>query len=261
MTIFKHEIKQVRMTLLIWGGVVGLMILVCMLTYSGMDSDTSNMFENMGAFSDAFGMDKLSIGSLMGLYGIESGNVLAIGGAFFAALIGIGMLSKEENGHTAEFLLTHPISRQRVVIEKIFATLFIIILFNVMCLLFSIASFAMIGEMENVVWDAFWLFHLAQLVMQIEIAFICFGISAFLKRGGVGVGIGLAAMMYFLNIICNISSEAEFLKYITPYQYAEPSQIISKVSIDGVLITVGITYAIIGIIVGFCHYNRKDIAS
>jgi len=261
MTVFKHEIKQIRMTLLIWGGVVGLMILVCMLTYPGMNSDASNALDNMGALSAAFGMDNLSISSLMGLYGLECGNVLAIGGAFFAALIGIGMLSKEENGHTAEFLLTHPISRRRVVVEKLFATLFIVVLFNVLCLLFSIASFAIIGEMKNVVWDSFWLFHLAQFVMQIEIAFICFGISAFIKRGGIGVGLGLAALMYFLNIICNMSSEAEFLKYITPYQYAEPSQIISKVSIDGMLITIGIAYAAIGVIVAFCYYNRKDIVS
>lgn len=261
MTVFKHEIKQMRMTLLIWGGVVGLMILVCMLTYPGMNSDMSNAFDNMGAFSDAFGMDKLSISSLMGLYGLECGNVLAIGGAFFAALIGIGILSKEENGHTAEFLLTHPISRRQVVVEKLCATLFIITLFNALCLLFSIASFAMIGEMKNVVWDAFWLFHLAQFVMQIEIAFICFGISAFIKRGGLGIGIGIAALMYFLNIICNISDETDFLKYITPYQYADPSNIFSEVSIDNRLMTVGIVYAVIGIIAAIWFYSRKDIAS
>lgn len=261
MTVFKREMKQVRMTLLLWGGVVGFMIFICMLTYPEMDSEASNMFDNMGAFSDAFGMDNLSISSLMGLYGIECGNVLAIGGAFFAALVGIGMLSKEENGHTAEFLLTHPISRTRIVIEKLLATLCTILLFNALCLLFSIASFAMIGEMEHVIWDAFWLFHLAQFIMQIEIAFICFGISAFIKRGGFGIGIGFAALLYFLNIICNITDRAEFLKYITPYQYAEPSKIISDVSIDGILLSIGIAYMVIGATIAIIYYGRKDISS
>lgn len=261
MTVFKHEIKQVRITLLIWGSVVGLMILICMLTYPGMDENASNTFENMGALSDAFGMSQLSISSLMGLYGLECGNVLAIGGAFFAALIGIGMLSKEESEHTAEFLLTHPISRKRIVIEKLFATFFIIVLFNVLCLIFSIASFVLIGELENMVWNTFWLFHLAQFVMQIEIALVCFSISAFMKRGGLGIGIGFAALMYFLNIVCNISAEAEFLKYITPYQYAEPSLIFSEASIDGIFMTSGIAYAVIGIIVAIWHYSHKDIVS
>ncbi len=35
-----------------------------------------------------------------------------------AALTGVLALCKEERGRTAEFLLTHPISRTRVVVEK-----------------------------------------------------------------------------------------------------------------------------------------------
>lgn len=261
MTIFKHEIKQMRTTLLIWGGAVGLMILVSMIIYPEMAGDIGDGFENMGVFTQAFGMDKLDINSVTGFYGVQSGSVLALGGAFFASLIGIGMLSKEENGQTAEFLLTHPVSRHRVVIEKVCAIFFAIIVFNLLCLLFSVLSFAIINEMKNVVWNAFWLFHLAQFIMHMQIALLCFGISAFIKRGGIGIGIGFATMMYFLNLICNISEKASFLKYITPYQYAEPSHIISEISVDSNLIIIGIIYAVIGIIAAWWHYGRKDIAS
>lgn len=85
---------------------------------------------------------------------------------------------------------------------------------NVFIMAVSAASFAFIGE--ELAIREFLLLHGAYTVLQLEIACICFGISAFIRRSGVGVGLGLAALLYFLNLFKNISSQAEFLKYITP---------------------------------------------
>ena len=79
--------------------------------------------------------------------------------------------------------------------------------------------------------------------------------------GGVGIGIGFAAMLYFFNIICNISNEAEYLKYFTPFQYAEPSRIFAESAIDIPLILTGITCAIVGAAIAVLRYNQKDIAA
>lgn len=262
MTIFNHEVKQNRKMLFIWSGVVGFMIIICMIMYPEMQTqmtDFESIFANMGDFTAAFGMDKINFGSAMGFYGIECGNVLGIGGAFFAALIGVGVLSKEENGHTAEFLLTHPISRFSVVTQKLLAVICQILFLNIFCMVCSIASFGIIGE--SIAWREFLLFHMAQLFLQIQIASICFGISAFVKRGGIGIGLGFAALLYFLNIIGNISEEADFVKYITPFKYAEPSDIISDATVSWVLISVGAVYAVAGIVFAFVRYTKKDIAS
>lgn len=61
------------------------------------------VFAQMGGFSQAFGMDRLNFGEFLGFFSIECGNMLGLGGAFFAALCGISALSKEEREHTAEF--------------------------------------------------------------------------------------------------------------------------------------------------------------
>ena len=59
----------------------------------------------------------------MGFYGTECGNILGLGGAFFAAITGMSLLAGEEGGHTAEFLLTHPLGRTRIAGEKLAAEL------------------------------------------------------------------------------------------------------------------------------------------
>ncbi|MCQ4636158.1 ABC transporter permease [Anaerovorax odorimutans] len=262
MVLFRHELKQSRKMLLIWSCAVGFMLLICMLLYPEMERQMGSMdkmFSSMGGFTQAFGMDRLNFASLMGFYGIECGNILGIGGSFFAALLGIGMLSKEESGHTAEFLLTHPISRIQAVWQKLAALICQLVLFNVICLACAFLSFALIDE--SVDGKAFALFHLAQFLLQLEIAFVCFCVSAFIRRSGLGLGLGLAALLYFLNIICNISDEAKWLKYITPFKYADASSVIPEAQLDAGLVTLGVCYALVAVLVAVFHYQRKDISA
>lgn len=262
MTVLGHELKTGAKVWAIWTLSTGFMIVLCLLLYpemGGQISEVEDLYSNMGGFTSAFGMDKISMGTAMGFYGIECGSVMAIGCSFFAAMLGANMLSKEERSHTAEFLLTHPISRQRVVFEKLIAITIQIVVLNLVCMLLAIISFNIIGE--EILWDEFKLFHVAQLFMQLEIAFICFGISAFLKHGVMGVGIGIATLLYFLNILGNISEKAEFVKYITPFKYADAADVISSCSIDEKLVLVGAIYALIGLTLAFLYYGKKDISA
>ena len=90
MTIFKQEIKSQKLSIAIWSLSIGLLIAACVLMYPDMESQmegVNDMFSSMGSFTQAFGMDKLNFGTLVGYYAIECGNVLGLGGAFFAALV------------------------------------------------------------------------------------------------------------------------------------------------------------------------------
>lgn len=261
MTLMKHELKQGRKSLMIWTVAIGFLLAVCVFMFPEMKGEmdgVSDMFASMGSFTEAFGMDRINFGSLMGFYAVECGNILGLGGAFFAALCGVSILAKEEKEHTAEFLLTHPVSRVHIVAQKLLAVMIQIIVMNVLVCVLSIASIALIGE--TISWKELLLLHLAFLFLQIEIAGICFGISAFLRRGGLGIGLGIAAVMYFLNLIANISDSAKFLKYITPFGYTEGADIVSNASLDTGLVLLGMLYCVIGIGVAFMKYCKKDIA-
>ena len=262
MTIYIKELKQSFKSLCIWTASIAFMMLVCVLLFPEMKGEmdsVSSIFANMGGFTAAFGMDKLSFGQLMGFYGIECGNVLGIGGGFFAALAGISVLANEEKERTAEFLLTHPISRVSIIAQKLLSVLTQVVVLNIVVVAVSLISAAVINESFEM--KEFILLHVAYLIMQLEISCICFGISAFIRRGSIGIGLGLALAFYFMNLVCNMTEQAEFLRYITPYAYAEASNIISEARLDTVLIVIGIIIAVIGAAVGFVKYTKKDIAS
>lgn len=262
MTVYIKELKQATKSLCIWTASIAFMTLVCILMFPEMKNEmdsVSSIFANMGGFTAAFGMDKLSFGELMGFYGIECGNILGIGGGFFAALVGISALSKEEKERTAEFLFTHPVSRFSVITQKLLSVLTQVLLLNIVVVAVGFISASAIGE--ELMLKEFLLLHLAYTIMQLEISCICFGISAFIKRGSIGIGLGISLAFYFMNIVCNISEQAEFLRYVTPYAYAEASNIISDSRLETELVIIGAIMAIIGAAIAYIRYMKKDIAS
>ncbi|MCI9486799.1 MAG: ABC transporter permease subunit [Lachnospiraceae bacterium] len=260
MTLLKHELRQGRSALCIWTAIIASMTALCVLIYPEIRdqmSAVSGMFSDMGVFSAAFGMDKLNFGEFLGFFGVECGNILGLGGSFFAALLGAQALAKEEKDGTAEFLLTHPISRSRILLQKLSALFLQIALLNLVVIGVVLLSVTAIGERPDP--GTFPLLFLAYFLLQLETAAVCFGFSAFIRNGGASVGLGTAALFYFLNIVANLTKKAGFLKYVTPFGYAESADIITDRAINGRYLAVGMGLAVLGIAAAFLRYRRKDV--
>ena len=260
MTLMLFELKRNRLSLAVWTAAIALLLLVCLAIFPDMKGQVHELntaFSSMGSFTEAFGMDQLNFGELMGFYGLECGNILGIGGAFFAAYIGVNALAGEEKNRTAEYLLTHPVSRSRVVFEKLACVLCQILILNAVSMLTSLIAVRAIGE--SLQMKEFLLLHAAYLLLQAEIAAVCFAVSAALRRSGIGAGLGLAAVLYFLNLIANITEDAEWLKYITPFGYAEAADIITNAEIAPVPAAIGCLVTAAGIAAAFIIYDQKDI--
>lgn len=260
MTLIKHELKKGYKSLAIWTLTIGFFVVICVLMFPEMKGemeDVSEMFSSMGAFTQAFGMDKLNFGTLMGFYAIECGNILGLGGAFYAAILGITALAKEEKERTAEFLLSHPISRNKIITEKLIAIFIQIITMNVLVLFMAVISIVFINE--EILWRELLLLHLSYFLVQIVLTGICFGISAFIRSSGIGAGIGLATTAYFINIVSNITDSVKNLKYITPFGFAEGADIMLNVDLDWNTVAINMFFSLVGVVVAYVKYVNKDV--
>ena len=142
-------------------------------------------------------------------------------------------------------------------LEKLTAVLLQLLLLNIAVFALSAASVALIGE--AIPWRELGMLHLAYLLVRAEVACVCFALSSCLRTGGAGPGLGLAIGLYFLNLIANLTESARFLRYITPFAYADGASIITNGTLEAELLLPALLYAAAAVAFAFVHYERKDI--
>ena len=261
MTLYKHEMKMNQKSLFLWTLCVGFTCFGCILLYTSLESSVKDMadsFSNMGSMSTALGMDKMSLATLRGYYATEIAMMHNLLGAMFAAILGTGLLSKEEAGHTSEFLHTFPIGRERIVFQKYLAFLSNILIFNLICAGMYLLGFLYMKEEISGKEMAF--FHVATSLMQIEIGTVCFLISAFVKRNLLGAGLGISIMLFAADMMCRILPAIENLKYVTPFYYSNAADIFTDGKLNGTMVTIGAMITIVSFVAALLRYRSKDLA-
>ncbi len=258
--IFRHEVKSYIKSLLIWSICVGGVGLACILLFSSMQGDMESMaegFASMGAFSDAFGMSQLSIATIEGFYAAEVGTIHSLGGAMFAAIISTGMLSKEEDGHTGEFLYTLPVSREKILASKAACVVTHIFFFNLLCVVMYVIGFRILGEEISI--KEFSLYHVMQVLMQIEVGAVCYCISAFMRKNKLGIGLGVVLLFYAYDMIARVVPDLAEYKVISPFSYANAADIFSTGEVEVLAVGVGMCVVCISFIVAGRVYIKRDL--
>lgn len=262
MQLWIQEWKQNRKSFLVWSILVGLFCLLCLLMYDSMGDkvqEMSGMFSELGDFSVALGMDKISIGTLQGYYAIEISLIFSLGGAMYAAFLGSSLVAKEEEGHTGEFLVTLPLGRGRIIFEKYLSMISLFAAFHVIGLLFIRLGFAWMGE--TVQENYFWTYHLFAFLMNLEIGSICFCASAFLKKKPVGAVMCAAVLFYVADILCRVVPALEFLKFLTPFYYCNATDIFSGESVKLLYPVLSLIITVISFVSADLVYTKRDLAA
>lgn len=260
MTVYKMEIRKGFKTFLIWSLSIAALVATCILLFPQMNSmmeGVNDIFSSMGAFSAAFGMDRLGMGTLLGFYSVECGTMLSLGAALYSALAGITIVGKEENQRSAEFLFTLPVSRKSVLLQKLGALMTEVICFHILNFIISICMMLIIGEV--VPFKEIVLLHSAYLLLSIVIASLCFLLSVFPKACSLGVGMGSVFVLYFLSLMANITEKAKPLSFITPFSFANSTDIVLDCTLDVKRIILWLAISVVALISSVLYFDRRDL--
>jgi ABC-2 type transport system permease protein len=209
----------------------------------------------------AFGFDRLKMADPMGFYGTQVYIFITLFGSIYAMLLFISVLSREESERTAEFLLTRPVTRRKVLIAKTLAAFTNITIFNLafgICNLILFDSYAR-GEYDV---DILILLIIGPYLMHLLYGAIGLLISVFVvkARAVYPISIGVVLGTYFASVVSTLSDTAKDLKYLTPFKYFDAADIITDQRIASLsLIVLGVTL-VIAIGGALIFYSRKDIA-
>lgn len=263
--IFIREFRRGQKALVIWSLVLAGLIVWLLSIFPQFAEGQEAMKDLFEAYPDSmkqmFRMDELNLGTLMGFYGIEVYMMTTLLGSIYAAILASNILAKEENEKTIEFLLSKPVTRTRIVGEKLLSVWVNIFIINIVSAFSSIIGFQFAKE-EAVEWGIFSQLVIATLLLHLTFASISFMLSSLMKktRNILSISLAVVIITYFFNIMSGLSEDLAILKYFSPFKYVDAARIINDQELDIIYLTIMIGIIGLCMLISFMNYRKKDIA-
>jgi len=263
MNIFLHEMKMHRNSIIIWSIAFSLTAIFFMSMFPAMSENVSifkKMMENFPkGFSEAFGFDVMMFGTALGFYSFIFLYTTLLG-AIQAMKYGLSVLSIEEREKTADFLISKPVSRNKIIVSKISAVITSIVITNIV---FLIVSYIVVGKYIESNFDYKLFIMIASSLFFIQMIFMSIGllISVIPRKikAVTPITMGVVFGLFVVSLFSSAFGDKK-MEYITPFKYFEASEIFKNQSYN-------MTYALIAILIvtaslgiTYYRYMKKDMA-
>ncbi|WP_195987136.1 ABC transporter permease subunit [Clostridium sp. D53t1_180928_C8] len=268
MNIFKFEFKRLLKGSIIWALVCSAIIVMFMLFFPsmkdmGIQELVGSKLEALPeAFLEAFNISGATDFSNITDFSAYVLQYIIMAGGIYAAILGVSALVKEESEGTIEFLYSKPISRSSIVTTKLLSCVVIFFIFIIILGVVTIIS-SLIVKPENV--------EIINVLMDIKILYIGmafigyifmsigFLISVFVKssKQAIPIALGVFFSSYVIGIFSKLQDRLNSLIYLSPFDYAAPSEII-KNGFEIRFIIIGLCIMLFSVVATYTIYNKKD---
>ena len=193
----------------------------------------------------------------------QSAPNMAMMGCIFSMILGGLVVSREEDGRTIEFLMSHPVHRIEIALSKLGAFLLLVVILNAVMLVADIVFLEVFKSEAGYDRGAALGVWLSEFTLIFFFGAAGIFYSAFVTKGGAVVGtcIAVPIVATVLAALGNVDNTIlRILSYLSPFRYfhiqgvlsrggAEPAFVVSFVAIGSVLIAVF-----------FSLYRRREFA-
>lgn len=262
MNIFLHELKAYRKSTIIWAVALSALVVIFIAMYPAFNKDiisTKRVLQQLPpAFRDALNISLKNFFTVLGFYAYLL-NFAVLAGAVQAMNIGTGIISKEDAGKTADFLLSKPVTRSKVMVNKILAALTTLVITN---LVFVTVSVIAAKAVSTTSFSLNILLMLALSLFFVQLIFLSLGtfLSVTLKRikSVISVSLPTVFAFYVVSFIGSILNNQD-IRFVTPFRYFDTDFIISHGHYDLKFLIIEAIIIVIAITTSFIIYLKKDI--
>lgn len=229
-------------------------------TFSGAGQSAVDLFAQLPqSIQTIFGLNGFDLTQASGFFGIMF-MYIALMATIHAAMLGAGIISKEEKDKTSEFLFAKPISRLKVTTFKILAGLINIVIFNLVTLASSIITVEYFTKSSST--DRYIILLMCGLmIMQIIFFFIGTAIAASVKKPKTASSVATGVLLgtFIMTYLINMNSSFDNLKYLTPFKYFDAQTLLASGKLDIIHILISIILIFICTVVTYLAYKNKDL--
>lgn len=263
MNIFLRELKAHRKSLLFWSIGMFFMVIGGMAKYATFATSGQSINDLMSSIPDTIkailGFGNFDLSKASGFYGMLY-VYLVVMATIHASMLGANIISKEERDHTTEFLMVKPVSRNLIITSKLLASFVNILILNLVTLVFSLSIIGKYSNGENINREIIVLMT-GMFILQVIFLFIGTCIAAISRNPAVPASIATSVLLlgYILSVIVDINKNLAFLKYITPFKYFDPNDMISGGGLDPLFVFLSITIIAALLFVTYTAYQKRDM--
>ncbi|HWQ80600.1 MAG TPA: ABC transporter permease subunit [Anaerovoracaceae bacterium] len=263
MNIFLRELKAYRKSLIIWSVAIFFMIVSSIGKFTAYAETGQSMNELLsqipGSIKAVLGMGNFDLTKVSGFYGMLYLYLLLLA-AVHAALIGANIISKEERDKTTEFLLVKPVSRTKVVTAKLLASLFNIVVFNLVTLSFSVVLMRKYADGEDITGEIC-ILMVGMFILQLMFLVIGTATAAASRRPRSAASVATAILLvtFIISSAVNMNSNLESLKYITPFEYFKADKLLNSGGFEAVFLILSFVMIAVLVFVTYASYKKRDL--
>jgi len=261
MNIYLYELKTYRKSIIIWAFSMTILAVLYIYLFKGLGTDIENFKAFLSNMPDV--MKKVfnilidSISTLEGFYSFVFSFVVLCG-AIQAMNLGTAIVSKEVRDRTADFLMTKPVSRIRIMTSKLMAAFTALIITNIIYLgLTILAAIALVSVFNLKIF-----FMISLTLFFIQLMFLALGIMISVFAGKIesviSVSLSIVFGFYILGSLGSFLGE-ERVRYLSPFRYFDPAYIIKHTAYETSFVVVGIILFIGAIAISYLLYIKKDV--
>lgn len=261
--MFKRELEINLKSFCIWVIFTIIIFLIVFLVYPSIINSTEieHLNEMIKMFPKeiikAFNMDISEIDKVFGWIKSEGFVFILIIISSYASIFGSNIMLKEESDKTIEYLVSLPIKRKTIVLQKCLVGLIYVVSFTLI-----IAIFNYVGLVLTESFDAkqYILLSLTPILSSVPIFFISMYLSTFTNKTKkmLGLSLGFVFISYILNILSSLSNNIEFLKYFSAFTLSDIRNVIIVSNINIIMVIISIIISVIFMYLTINRYNKKE---
>lgn len=261
--MFKKELKNNFKSLMIWAVILSSFFVMIFVIYpTVIDKMDPKLMQSYieSLPKELIKMMNLDISDIMSAFGwftSKGFSMLILIGGMYAAILGGNIFLKEENDGTINYLLSKPISRRKIVTNKIMVGLCNITLLMLFTYVINLIGFNIIGDYNFKVLS---LLYITCLLATYAIFGLCLCISSFFRKNKVmnSIAIGFVFFSYILQMIGMLAESVSWIKYLSVFEIAPVAYIVENSAIQPLSIIVSALIIIGSLAVAFYQYDKKE---
>lgn len=263
MNVYKFEFKSAFKGVITWSISLVIMLYVYMVVMYPLYIDNSKeLIKVFNAYPKevlaSLGFDLKTVFSFNGFYGfVMTYFILAL--SIMACYMGLSAIGREKKTKTNDFLLTKPLSRFNIFIQKYLAIMTNVLLVDIVFIGASILTFYTLDNKGSSFTD-FCLISFSIILVQFIFMNLGVLVATMLKKVKLPSMISVAVVFIFfvISIVSSIIQE-DWMDYITPFKYFVGNDILMNHGYEFKYIILTIMIIIITFIISIIKYQKSDV--